>query len=58
MPPAVTRVGSPRLAFAIQLALILLALLVSKPDKAGDFFEYGVTTVAIASHAAPACQPR
>jgi len=46
-------VGSPRLAFAIQLALILLALLMSKPDKAGDFFEYGVTTVAIASHGMP-----
>ena len=44
------RVGSPRLAFAIQLALILL---VSKPDKAGDFFEYGVTTVAIATHGTP-----
>lgn len=47
------REGSPRLAFAIQLALILLVLLVSKPDKAGDFFEYGVTTVAIASHGTP-----
>lgn len=47
------RAGPPRLAFAIQLALILLVLLVSKPDKAGDFFEYGVTTVAIASHGTP-----
>lgn len=40
-------------AFAIQLALILLVLLATKPDKAGDFFEYGVTTIALARHGTP-----
>jgi hypothetical protein len=30
--------GSPFLAFAVQLALVLLVLLATKPDKAGDFF--------------------
>jgi hypothetical protein len=40
-------------AFAVQLALILLALLATKPDKAGDFFEYGVTAIAIARHGTP-----
>jgi hypothetical protein len=39
--------------FALQLALILLALLATKPDKAGDFFEYAVTTIAIARHGTP-----
>jgi hypothetical protein len=40
-------------AFAIQLALVLLVLLATKPDKAGDFFEYGVTTIALARHGTP-----
>jgi hypothetical protein len=44
---------SPLRAFAIQLALVLLALLATKPDKAGDFFEYGVTTIALARHGTP-----
>jgi hypothetical protein len=45
--------GSPLLAFAVQLALVLLVLLATKPDKAGDFFEYGVTTIALARHGTP-----
>jgi hypothetical protein len=45
--------GSSLRAFAIQLALVLLVLLASKPDKAGDFFEYGVTTIALARHGTP-----
>jgi hypothetical protein len=43
--------------FAIQLALVLLALLATKPDKAGDFFEYGVTAIAIARHGTPELRP-
>ena len=40
-------------AFAIRLALVLLLLLFTKPDKAGDYFEYAVTTIALARHGTP-----
>lgn len=54
MPADVSRVRLQAFrAFAIQLALVLLALLATRPDKAGDFFEYAVTTVAIARHGTP-----
>lgn len=43
---------SPR-AFAVQLAFILLALLASRPYLVGDFFEYWLTTIAIARHGTP-----
>jgi len=50
--PSILRVQSFP-AFAAWLALVLLVLLVSRPDKSGDFFEYGVTTIAIARHGTP-----
>lgn len=43
----------PARAFAIRLALVLLLLLFTKPDKAGDYFEYAVTTIALARHGTP-----